>query len=761
MEDEQPRDLLSRSLLSIGALFLALAVAVRPMVSGLTEGLVMNLVIATFIIIGGAVLLLRAILIGRLRCRRTGLELPLAAFLMVSLTSALLATHKMPAFEALFDWVCMVILFYAVLHLCETDDRIRLLRRVLVASAVVVALNGIWQYFVGLEELRQQLLADPDGMLAMLGLPREFLGDLIARTEHRRVFSTFVQPNSLAGFLILMIPLELGHLLDQLAARRRARGLIAPIIVIALLGMCLALTMSKGGIIACAVAVLVLAIRASGSVLRRVRRPLIVGLIVLAAAGLVAAGLRSSLRKAAVESMDVRRGYWEAGVEMIRDHFWIGVGPNVFADYYPRYKGPTAGETLKAHNNYIQLWAEIGVLGFAAFCLIWAVWLRQNWRACAVEQEAPSETALSPLLIGMVGFIAGVVVFAILRMTGLPWATSTASVAAGLTLVFLVAWLVTFGSSRGGESLDWTRQGIVAGVVAFLVHSLVDFDWYVHGVSQTLWVLAAMAFAIGSLRAKRRLVFDVTLKPVVQIVAACVCIGVLLVLFLGIPLVPASAVLPRVMESAIVTESAKAELTAMRTGPTQVDRGYFSGAVRKYQRAIELNRWNDAALLGLSETYTKIWQTPVGRPDDQLFTSAEQALLDTIALNPTSAQLHYRLGMLYEEAVRSSRPHLLRGALATYRELLAREAAGNRYFIPAYAKYRDAAWHYPTNARYRMKVGIMLARLGLGGRARQELSDALRLDELAPDPHMKLKPGDVGDIERELRALTEPGLQSP
>ncbi len=75
----------------------------------------------------------------------------------------------------------------------------------------------------------------------------------------------------------------------------------------------------------------------------------------------------------------------EAGVEMIRDFPLLGVGPaNVKETYsiYRRQDAPRA-RPPHLHNNVVQLWAERGVLGLAAYILLLALFVREcvrGWR---------------------------------------------------------------------------------------------------------------------------------------------------------------------------------------------------------------------------------------------------------------------------------------------------------------------------------------------------------------------------------------------
>lgn len=73
----------------------------------------------------------------------------------------------------------------------------------------------------------------------------------------------------------------------------------------------------------------------------------------------------------------------EAGVEIIKDHPLLGVGPANVKEIYPLYKRHDAPRFRPPHlhNNVVQLWAERGVLGLAAYLLLLALFLRECARA--------------------------------------------------------------------------------------------------------------------------------------------------------------------------------------------------------------------------------------------------------------------------------------------------------------------------------------------------------------------------------------------
>lgn len=77
----------------------------------------------------------------------------------------------------------------------------------------------------------------------------------------------------------------------------------------------------------------------------------------------------------------------QAGVEMIKDHPVLGVGPANVKESYALYKKHDAPRARPPHlhNNVVQLWAERGILGLAAYLVLLGLLLRE----CAIHWHGP------------------------------------------------------------------------------------------------------------------------------------------------------------------------------------------------------------------------------------------------------------------------------------------------------------------------------------------------------------------------------------
>ncbi|MBI4671929.1 MAG: O-antigen ligase family protein [Chloroflexi bacterium] len=76
-----------------------------------------------------------------------------------------------------------------------------------------------------------------------------------------------------------------------------------------------------------------------------------------------------------------RRAHWQAALGMFEDAPWLGVGFGNYAAAYPKYALPKWDDPLgHAHNYYLNVLAETGILGFGAFVILWGAIFWNAWR---------------------------------------------------------------------------------------------------------------------------------------------------------------------------------------------------------------------------------------------------------------------------------------------------------------------------------------------------------------------------------------------
>ena len=237
--------------------------------------------------------------------------------------------------------------------------------RALLAAMLITCIYGLIQWHVTLPETRRILAESGTAM------PHAYA----SRLGTDKVFSTFVHPPAFAGFLALALPVAVAWaargrtLADKLAGRA---GIFLGLLL-------LAMTFSKGGWLAAGAALLLLLAWMNRARIARRKLAFACG-VALVALALIAPPTRHGLARVLPEkvspsafraSMDVRADYWRAARDMIAESPFLGRGPGAFQRLYPKYRLPGAGATRQAHNNYVQLWVEMGPVGLVGFTWLW------------------------------------------------------------------------------------------------------------------------------------------------------------------------------------------------------------------------------------------------------------------------------------------------------------------------------------------------------------------------------------------------------
>jgi len=418
-----------------------------------------------------------------------------------------------------------------------------ILARVLVAMVVVEAFAAVWQHYVDLPtlwgEVRAQREQLPESLESTSGQFRLF-GD--------EVFGTFGNPNSMAAYLLVGLWLLAGLCWrpaggQPLRRSKRALG----IVLTALMCCALFFTRSKAGGLACLAGAWFFAVQ-QVSLKAPERGRTLARLTAIGIAVMLAYLLLGMAGEVGVpRSLAVRFEYWKAALGMISAQPLSGMGLGSFADYYPFFKTPLGTETREAHNDYLHLWAELGILGPLLYLGLWALLLRvlrngepeMTPRTATVSGRAtsvpaaptPESAALERWAIcgGVSGFLVMYCAFnsfnsadvtLLLNGTVNTQTLSAAFHTLALPLIFicvvvglrpastavLSAGVLSTERPRPNErvilstqysvlSTPWTH-GLRAAIGAVLIHELVDFDFKAQAVIGGLFFVAGLFWAL-------------------------------------------------------------------------------------------------------------------------------------------------------------------------------------------------------------------------------------------------------------------------
>ncbi|MDR2006677.1 MAG: O-antigen ligase family protein [Acidaminococcales bacterium] len=240
-------------------------------------------------------------------------------------------------------------IYWLVISYVRTRRELYGLFFALAAAAFLTASYGIYQYF-------------GDGGASAA----EWVDAARFPSIRARAVSTLVNPNILASFLVMAIALCLGWVFAGVRLPVRAG---AALVLLTSLG-CLVLTFSRGAWLS-AVAVL-LAADALKSRLRASAVAAALMPLVFLREAVVVERFVSAFQGADTSSL-LRFALWESTAAMIRDHPFTGIGWGAYRFVYPKYdfyiKNPDV-IIYHAHNMYLHIAAEIGLLGLAVFLLL-------------------------------------------------------------------------------------------------------------------------------------------------------------------------------------------------------------------------------------------------------------------------------------------------------------------------------------------------------------------------------------------------------
>lgn len=259
---------------------------------------------------------------------------PVILFFVSLIISFTFSTDRAKSFQELYAYALALLLFL-VISPFSGEDKMRVVKTLLL-SGLLVCILAIHQYFVVFPELiaylKEKKIVDP------------FLVHFVAQ---KRVLFPFTTPNILGGYLATLLPLALLPVEGK-------------IFFLVTMGITLLLTQSLSGLLSVFFAFAVFfSMKGQFNKTR--------SLFFLSAVGLTIAlvfflrTVRSTEYLQPLFSWTMRFDYWREAVKIIAAHPFTGVGLGNFDLPQCRF----------AHNSYLQIWGEMGILGI--FSYLWLV----------------------------------------------------------------------------------------------------------------------------------------------------------------------------------------------------------------------------------------------------------------------------------------------------------------------------------------------------------------------------------------------------
>lgn len=367
----------------------------------------------------GAVLLAGEIMwktpINRIRFEKATFKSPIFLFLAAITISFLFSTDKNTSFYGyytrfnggLLSIISYIIIFVTVIRISVTKEKKGKIVNIMLLSSFVVSLYAIAQHF---------------------GIDEKYW----VQNVKLRVFSTLGQPNWLASWLIMIIPLTLYQALSAKNNSYNAYGGYKYYILFLLQFTAFWFTYSLSGIVGLVAALIIFAIFSRKLILNNIKKalifPVIMLMVVLIFPGPVGERLKNTkdqlttrltiqvkaqetqeaekltpVNRPTNDTTSIRLILWKGTLKLWLSSpklFLIGSGPETFAYSFLPFRPEQLNNTSewdflynKAHNEYLNMLATTGILGLVSYLAILKIALKR--------QEEDLSSALAAGLVGV------------------------------------------------------------------------------------------------------------------------------------------------------------------------------------------------------------------------------------------------------------------------------------------------------------------------------------------------------------------------
>jgi len=337
-------------------IFLAL-IFIRPFISSLAFPYANTMYSYILMLFLGVYLIRYGIERGRVE----PLKLALIIFCITLIISVFFSQDRLNTFKELYKYITgILLLIVSASALRETKLKII---NIIIFAGLIISLLAIYQYFFGFRHVLEYMRHN--------NINSDFALDYLKRN---RVFFPFVTADILGGYLIMILALVL---IDK-----KYRWFIFPILC------ALLLTKSLGALLS-----LFLGLVIYFCLQDAVKRKKVAFFLGLSALSIVLVfvirQLTSKEHTQPVFSILTRMSYWQGALCVIKAHPIAGVGLGNFGLAASRY----------AHNSYLQIWAEAGVLGIIGFSAVIFTIMKIGY---ARIKQAKDSTILKGLMVALI-----------------------------------------------------------------------------------------------------------------------------------------------------------------------------------------------------------------------------------------------------------------------------------------------------------------------------------------------------------------------
>jgi len=320
------------------------------------------------------------------------LDRPLQLLSLAIFISVVFSAYPGLSFLAFFGkFVKSIFVYFSFLEAMRDEKRIRLFITFLLASAFLTAICGVVQQFNGHDFLKGHRMAGG------------------------RVSSFFKEANGLAAYLVPVIGLAVSLLFTAFTRKRSWILTVALTALLIVLLSCLCWTYSRSSWIGCMVIFFVMTLLDRRKVFLAGALLLLIILVFLPSLKhvrhlhLITDDNVTSVQKGSLMISALKQGgsgrisFWKNAVSIIRTSPICGTGFNTYTRVIKR--NPDKNTWWYAHNCYLQLTAETGLLGLGCFLWMLFVLLRHGLSYCRQISDPWPLTYLQGTVAGLIGYL--------------------------------------------------------------------------------------------------------------------------------------------------------------------------------------------------------------------------------------------------------------------------------------------------------------------------------------------------------------------
>lgn len=312
---------------------------------------------------------------------KEAVDIPIIIYALLILISTITSIDPSGSFRDLAIHFTAIGFVLVVINNIQTKEDFNILVTFLVIAATLVALYGLYQYKVGVE------------------MEDKWVDSVNNPDIKTRVYSVFGNPNILAEYLIMIIPISAALFWYSKKIHKKAIFLITSLI----LTIALVLTLSRGGWVGFAFGIFIFIIL--------IEKKLLLALIPIALLGIYFLPQSIVNRILTIGNLgDSSNAYrirlWKITLEIIRDNWLVGVG----FGYIPfKTTFETYIRTMPAyhsHNTYLQTMGEMGILGLIVFVMFIFVLYKYAIKRLMKDEDRYIRTMAGGVLAGLSALLA-------------------------------------------------------------------------------------------------------------------------------------------------------------------------------------------------------------------------------------------------------------------------------------------------------------------------------------------------------------------